>query len=282
MQSNFDRSLALVLREEGGWADHPADPGGATMKGITFAVFKAYCRQKKRKVPTKTDLRNISDADVAAIYRLQYWNAVAGDEMPAGLDFALFDFAVNSGSGQAVKDFQRVLNANVSQTINADGKITLVTKEEAKRQYKEAPERLINAYMDRRLVFLKKLKGWSTFGRGWSNRVARVRKDALAMAKRKVVEAPTPVDYEVEASPKAPASNVAVERTGTGKSVAVTVAGAAGTAVAASADRVLDASTYAGGSALLIGIVAFVILTVIGGIATAYYLKRKAADENTI
>lgn len=96
MTDRFARALPLVLAHEGGWADHPRDPGGATMKGVTLATFRRYVPNA-----TKDKLRNISDEMLARIYREGYWDIVKGDELPPGLDYALFDWAVNSGPRRA-------------------------------------------------------------------------------------------------------------------------------------------------------------------------------------
>ena len=85
MKDNFDACLAKVLKHEGGWADHPKDPGGATMKGVTIAVFREY----KGRAVTKDELRAISDADLRAIYKAGYWDKVKGDDLPRGLDLSL-------------------------------------------------------------------------------------------------------------------------------------------------------------------------------------------------
>src|SRR5690606_10266721 len=105
MEANFQRALSLVLKHEGGWADHPADPGGATMKGVTLATYRA-CINKNG---TKDDLRNITQAQLEKVYREQYWNKVRGDDLPSGVDYAVFDFAVNSGPSRAIKYLQRIL-----------------------------------------------------------------------------------------------------------------------------------------------------------------------------
>ena len=89
MDRNFARALALVLKSEGGWSDNPADPGGATMKGVTLANFRRYVKADA----TKADLKQISDAQVATVYRRFYWDAVLGAELPDGVDYAVFDFA---------------------------------------------------------------------------------------------------------------------------------------------------------------------------------------------
>lgn len=168
MKNNFDRSLVEVLKHEGGFVNHPDDPGGATNKGITIAVYRKWIN----KDATVDELKQISDVVVANIYRRHYWNAVRGDDLPAGVDYAVFDFAVNSGVSRASRFLQTILQ------IEQDGKIGPLT---VKAAYDGAPDAIINEYCDRRLAFLKALRGWATFGRGWDKRVANVRAIALRM-----------------------------------------------------------------------------------------------------
>lgn len=168
MDDNFDRALAEVLKHEGGFVNHPIDPGGATNRGITIAVYRKWVD----KEGTVADLKKISDATVAHIYRKHYWNAVRGDDLPPGLDYAVFDFAVNSGVSRASKFLQAILQ------VTQDGKIGPVTISAANDGVSDA---LINQYCDRRLAFLKALRTWATFGKGWGRRVADVRAVALRM-----------------------------------------------------------------------------------------------------
>jgi len=169
MDRNFARSLALVLKSEGGWSDNPADPGGATMKGVTLANFRRYVKADA----TKADLRKISDDQVATVYRRFYWDAVLGAELPDGVDYAVFDFGVNSGPSCSAKYLQGVVG------VAQDGRIGPATILAV--HAKPAPE-VINALCDARLAFLKRLDTWSTFGKGWSDRVKSVRAQALAMS----------------------------------------------------------------------------------------------------
>jgi lysozyme family protein len=169
MEDNFARCLPEILRHEGNWADHPKDPGGATMKGITIGTY----RQWKGRAVTKAELRAISDVEVAAIYKRNYWDRVGGDDLPAGLDLVAFDAAVNSGPARGARWLQTALG------VAADGKIgpkTIAAAREADAAT------AINRALDVRLSFLKGLKTWPTFGKGWSSRVAGVRKVALAMS----------------------------------------------------------------------------------------------------
>ncbi|RWI60240.1 MAG: hypothetical protein EOQ93_02985 [Mesorhizobium sp.] len=170
MDRNFARSLALVLKSEGGWSDNKADPGGATMKGVTLANFRRYVKANA----TKADLRAITNDQVATVYRRFYWDAIAGAELPDGVDFAVFDFAVNSGPGRAAKYLQAACGVGVVQ----DGKIGPATLAAARAKPAGV---LIDTICDARLKFLERLPTWPTFGKGWSSRVASVRADALKM-----------------------------------------------------------------------------------------------------
>lgn len=187
MDRNFQRALSLVLKHEGGWSDHPADPGGATMKGVTLANFRRYVKADA----TKDDLRRISDAQLATVYRRFYWDAVHGAELPDGVDYAVFDFAVNSGPGRAAKFLQGVVG------VAQDGRIGPATIAATKTAMRAT---VINDLCDKRMKFLRGLKTWPTFGKGWTSRVSGVRSDALKMA------APAPVDIKEPTSPaRAPA-----------------------------------------------------------------------------
>ncbi|MBZ9856763.1 hypothetical protein LB566_23505 [Mesorhizobium sp. CA13] len=168
MDGNFSLALALVLKSEGGWSDNPADPGGATMKGVTLANFRRYVKADA----SKADLRNISNDQVATVYRRFYWDAVVGAELPAGVDYAVFDFAVNSGPGRAAKYLQGV--AGVTQ----DGRIGPATLAAVRAKPASV---IIDDLCDARMGFLQRLPTWPTFGKGWSSRVAGVRKQAVLM-----------------------------------------------------------------------------------------------------
>lgn len=168
-ESNYNFCLKEILRHEGLWSDHPNDPGGATMKGITIGTYAGW---KGRKV-TKAELRAISDAEVAAIYKRNYWDKVRGDDLPAGLDLVAFDAAVNSGPARGARWLQQALG------VAADGKIGPATLARAHASYAPA---VIERAIGFRLAFLRGLKTWQHFGKGWSRRVEDVRVTALAMA----------------------------------------------------------------------------------------------------
>jgi len=175
MKENFDRALQSVLVHEGGFANHPKDPGGATMKGVTLLTFRRFFGAGK----TVAELKHITQEQLARIYRAGYWDKCCCDQLPDGVDYAVFDFAVNSGPGRAAKVLQAVLNAKQDGAI---GPVTLglVAAQE--------PAVIIKDLCDRRLSFLQQLDTFTTFGKGWSRRVAEVRQTALAMASSTITE----------------------------------------------------------------------------------------------
>lgn len=177
---NFARSLSCVLVSEGGWSNHPEDPGGATMKGIIQRVYDGYRKGKGLAVQS---VRYITDAEVSDIYRSLYWNAVRGDELPVGVDYFVFDGAVNAGPVQAVKWLQRALNMN-----NVDGVIGPATL--AAIQAHPDYDLLIAAMGERRRAFYRALKTFRTFGNGWMARVKKAVDRGQAWATGSVGPAP--------------------------------------------------------------------------------------------
>lgn len=219
MQSNFPFCLKEVLKHEGGWADHPKDPGGATMKGITIGTYSQW----KGRRASKAELRAIPDEEVAAIYKRNYWDKVRGDDLPSGLDFVAFDAAVNSGPSRGAKWLQQGLG------VAADGQIgpkTLAAAESA-----DAKTAIIAA-TNARFAFLRSLRTWPHFGKGWTRRVDDVRKKALALSdKPHVRETPVSVTrpaprVNAEAPKSAPQREVA-SKPSQAKEVATTAAGGA-------------------------------------------------------
>lgn len=170
MNTNFTAALAETLKFEGGWSNNPKDPGGATMHGVIQTVYDAY--RHLHGLPHQS-VRLISDAEVHDIYKNQYWDAVQGDQLPVGVDFCVFDYGVNSGPSRGVKALQHAVGVPI------DGHLGLVTLHAAATADHKIT---INAICNARLAFLKGLRTWSTFGRGWSDRVNGVRAKALAMA----------------------------------------------------------------------------------------------------
>jgi lysozyme family protein len=187
MKENFDRSLQCVLIHEGGFANHPKDPGGATMKGVTLLTFRRFFGAGK----TVEELKHITQEQLARIYRTGYWDKCCCDQLPDGVDYAVFDFAVNSGPGRAAKVLQAVLNAKQDGAI---GPVTLglVAAQE--------PAAIIKDLCDRRLTFLQQLDTFATFGKGWNRRVTEVRQAALAMASSTIITEPEAIVAETAAT----------------------------------------------------------------------------------
>jgi lysozyme family protein len=171
---NWPRVIKLVLQHEGGYVDHPKDPGGATNFGITFATLRVY----RGRPITKDDVRSMSRETAEQIYKAQYWDTVKGDDLPAGIDYAVFDFCVNSGPDRAVRDLQKVLG-----TVGVDGVMGFKTIA-ACESFEGGIQKLIRDYCQHRLNFMKSLRTWSTFGKGWERRVNEVRAAAARMASR--------------------------------------------------------------------------------------------------
>jgi lysozyme family protein len=169
MKANYAICLPKVLLHEGGWADHPKDPGGATMKGITIGTYRDF----KGRAVTKAELRAITDAEVSEIYKRLYWDKVAGDALPSGLDYVAFDPAVNSGPLRGARWLQSALG------VPADGQIGKATLAAARAA---EPVAVIKRASAIRMGFLRGLRTWGTFGKGWSRRVAEVEAFAIVLA----------------------------------------------------------------------------------------------------
>ena len=168
MQNNFERSLALVLQHEGGYVNHPSDPGGRTNLGVTQRVWEQYVGHKV----DEAEMRSLTKEMVSPLYRKEYWDAVHGDKLPCGADYLAFDFAVNAGSFRCIKTIQRALN------ITADGVIGPVT---VKAIQDTNAEDFIEKFSDVKKSFYLGLANYPTFGKGWLNRVAEGKEAAKRM-----------------------------------------------------------------------------------------------------
>lgn len=171
MKENFVTSLLLVLKHEGGFVNHPKDPGGATNKGVTQKVYDIWRINEGLKTQS---VKLIRQDEIGSIYRQDYWNACKCDTLPVGVDYCVFDFAVNSGVSRAKKFLQRALN------VQADGLIGPMTLNAAKAF---PAKDLIDKICNSRLEFLRGLNTFPTFGKGWTRRVEEVRVGAKAMVK---------------------------------------------------------------------------------------------------
>jgi lysozyme family protein len=168
--SSYDECLRRLLIHEGGYSNHPADPGGPTNFGITLADYRRYVKPSA----TAADVKAMTVDEAKAIYRAKYWDAQRCDALPAGVDDTVFDYGVNSGIGRCGKVLRRVLGLSDASSAVTDEVIAALGKRD--------PKVVIAAINDERLAFLKSLKTWPVFGVGWGRRVAEVRVFSLALA----------------------------------------------------------------------------------------------------
>jgi len=152
---NFDAAFTRLMRHEGGYSDHAADPGGETMWGIT--------REVAREHGYTGPMRDLPQATARQIARAAYWDAVRADELPAQVRFEVFDVAYNSGVGRATRILQRAVG------VREDGVIGPATLAAVGRL---DPGVLRARLAGHRLMLLADLKTWPVFGRGWTRRVA--------------------------------------------------------------------------------------------------------------
>jgi lysozyme family protein len=231
--SSYDASLRRLLLSEGGYSNHPSDPGGPTNFGITIADYRKYVKPNA----TAADVKAMKVEEAKAIYRARYWDAQRCDELPAGVDYAVFDYGVSSGIGRSKRVLQRVVG------VEADGAFGPVTMAAVAAH---DPKKVVTDLCDERLRFLQTLKTWKVFSKGWSRRVAEVRAAAMAMA------------AGVAAPAEAPTRSVAravVPCAKTARPVSTGVAIASGAAAAIEAHR-LDAPTEIIIALLLIALLA--------------------------
>jgi len=168
MKENFDKCLEMLLSHEGGFVNHPEDPGGITNLGVTKKVYDEWTGSES----TEQEMRDLTPDDVAPIYKKNYWDRVKGDSLPSGLDWACFDWCVNSGSGRPAKAVQRAVGATQDGAIGPQTLGLIMEKD---------PEEIINYVYGVRQDFYKSLKTFETFGRGWTRRNKETLHQALEM-----------------------------------------------------------------------------------------------------
>lgn len=181
MKNNFTVCLSYVLTEEGyhpnhptnpyGFVNNPHDPGGMTQLGVTKKAWEEYLGHSV----TVDDMMALRPDTVSQFYKIKYWDLCHGDDLPAGVDYAVMDFAVNSGPGRAAKFLQEVVG------VKADGGIGPMTLDAISLM---TPTQIITDLCDKRLAFLQTLPTFGTFGKGWSARVAQVENLAFKMVPR--------------------------------------------------------------------------------------------------
>jgi lysozyme family protein len=168
MIENWETAFQMVLKHEGGFVNHPKDPGGMTNLGVTKKVWEEFVG---REVDER-EMRALTPDAVKPLYKKNYWDKIKGDQLPSGVDYAAYDLAVNSGVGRAAKYLQQIAG------VPADGVIGPKSLE----AINACPAgEMVDALCDMRLDFLKRLPTWNTFGKGWERRVVEVKQKASTM-----------------------------------------------------------------------------------------------------
>jgi lysozyme family protein len=174
MRDTLAKVMPALRAHEGGWANHPKDPGGATMFGVTQAVYDDW-RVDHGKL--KQTVRDITEDEVRSIFKVRFWDRIKGDDLPTGIDYATFDAAVNSGPARGAKWLQKAVGADV------DGKVGALTVRAA---WRPDPVVVIRAICANRLGFVQSLKTFRVFGKGWTRRVAEVEALAIKLARETI------------------------------------------------------------------------------------------------
>jgi lysozyme family protein len=170
MKKNFDECLALLLSHEGGFVNHPKDPGGMTNLGVTKAVYDKYVGHES----TEAEMRSLTPELVAPIYKNNYWDKAHCDDMPNGVDWAIFDWGVNSGMSRPVKALQRIVG------VTADGGVGPYT---LRAIGDKDPTELVEKMYEARQHFYESLSTFATFGKGWTRRNKETLEQALKLIK---------------------------------------------------------------------------------------------------
>jgi lysozyme family protein len=152
---NFDEAFHHLLGHEGAYSNHPNDPGGETMWGVTKAVARAdgYVGEMK----------DFSVEAAKSIYREKYWEAVQAEKLPPTIRYAVFDAAVNSGPSTSIKWLQESVGATPDGVL---GPKTLAAINQLN------PEGILRRMLAKRLTAMTNMSGWPSFSRGWARRIA--------------------------------------------------------------------------------------------------------------
>ena len=165
---NYVTCLEMILHHEGGYVNHPKDPGGETNLGVTKRVYEDFGGTK--------DMKDLVREDVEPIYKKNYWDRMKCDDVPAGLDLCLFDFGVNAGTGRSAKYLQRMIGTVADGGI---GPNTLKYLDEYIAEH--GVENTIRNFQSARQEYYESLSTFETFGRGWTRRVDETTEAAVGM-----------------------------------------------------------------------------------------------------
>jgi lysozyme family protein len=168
MNTNWQKSFELMLKSEGGFVNHPSDPGGMTNLGVTKATWENWVGRES----DEAEMRGLTPEKVEPLYKKKYWDAVRGDELPPGISYLCFDFAVNAGAGRSIKTLQTAVG------VTPDGGFGPMTMAAVQAV---DPIELIERFSQAKEDFYRSLNTFATFGKGWLNRVADVKVKASSM-----------------------------------------------------------------------------------------------------
>jgi len=167
---NWEKAFQAVLKHEGGFVNHPKDPGGMTNLGVTKKVWEEFVGREV----DEAEMRALTPDVVKLLYKKNYWDKIKGDQLPSGVDYAAYDLAVNSGTGRAAKYLQRIAGVPDDGVIGPKSMEAILACD---------PVETVDAICDMRLDFLQRLPTWNTFGKGWGRRIEEVKSIGLQMAK---------------------------------------------------------------------------------------------------
>jgi len=169
MKHNWETAIKHILKWEGGYVNHPSDPGGMTNLGVTKRVWEEWTG----KPATEADMRGLTIEMVTPLYKKRFWDAVRGDDLPAGVDLCVFDCAVNAGVGRASRFLQQVVG------VAADGAIGPKTMEAVTKM---SADEIIEKFCDLREAHYKILSTFATFGKGWMRRLDGIEAESKHLA----------------------------------------------------------------------------------------------------
>jgi lysozyme family protein len=168
LDNNFDRSLKLVLKSEGGYVNNPKDPGGETMMGVTKAAWSTYL---KRPI-ANGEMAKLTVADITPFYKALYWDKSYCPQLPLGIDYMVFDASVNMGVGQSIRLLQKSLGC-VADGVIGPNTMKLINE--------TSVNDMIDKFSAQKEQFYRSLALFNTFGKGWLSRVAQVKQNAKEM-----------------------------------------------------------------------------------------------------
>ena len=272
---NIEIALKKVFGHEGGYTNNRNDRGNWTSGKIGVGELKGTKYGIAAHAFPHLDIKNLTIDQAADIYRRQYWAPIRADDLPQGIDYMVFDFAVNSGVSRAARFLQRALNVEFGAGLKTDGIIGEITLRAVNSLTKRQLIDLVELYSSKRLAFKKRLKGWKHFGRGWTRRVKEVRSDAIQMIKDRPDMSDLLVKRDVNAPHGGPdAQEIRKSKTPGGQAVIGTGLGAVGVAASEAADQIAPLADFSDTLRVV-----FIGLTVLGVAASLYLAWTRSQDD---